>query len=111
MFDSHEHEITRLVSCEQGLSLQGRMQDSSSPQEGQPDPTAAKRSLLTQPGLCLFKEIFQLPELAVLHEKTSHSPRDSPTNKASDKAGHKHFTLCLHFEPGWAVPVGALGKQ
>ena len=33
---------------------------SSSPQEGQPGPAAARHSLLTQPGLCLFKEIFQL---------------------------------------------------
>lgn len=50
-------------------------------------------------------EILQLPQLATQHQKTSHSHRDSPTNKANDNAGDKHFTLCLHYKPGWAVPI------
>lgn len=75
MFYGHEDETTRLVSCEQGLSLQGRMQGSSSPQEGQPGPAAARHSLLTQPGLCLFKEIFQLCAHCAARENLSFSLR------------------------------------
>jgi len=74
MFYGHEDETTRLVSCE-GLSLQGRMQGSSSPQEGQPGPAAARHSLLTQPGLCLFKEIFQLCARCAARENLSFSLR------------------------------------
>lgn len=77
--------------------------------EGQAQLTAAKAESLCSPkqGLCLFMEILQLPQLTTQHQKTSHSHRDSLTNKANDKAGDKHFTLCLHYKPGRAVPINA----
>lgn len=52
-------------------------------------------------------EILQLPPLTKQHQKTSHSHRESLTNKANDKAGDKHFTLCLRYKPGWAVPINS----
>lgn len=77
--------------------------------EDQAQLTAAKAEPLCSPkqGLCLFMEILQLSQFTTQHQKPSHSHRDSLTNKANNKAGDKHFTLCLHYKPGRAVPINA----
>lgn len=74
--------------------------------KGQAQRTAAKAELSARPAQTLpfYGNLATPSSHYAAPENFSFSLR-FPTNKANDKAGDKHFTLCLHEKPGWAVPL------